>query len=250
MIVNMQPNKSRGRVKRADVEIGSDAKYVMANYDEMSRRIEWSKNEFSHRLTPEPTSIGAFCSAFAVDIAGPARLSSGRYLARTIFSRGRPMLCLLLSCLVSCVGPSTRVQTNDQHQSRPPTGTFIKYAAYSSNWEAQPIALMNARLNTQLIALFSVRLDDDGTYLAEDYSPPEFTFIVGGKMMFPSRANPAVEKGRWSWDKQPRKLLLVPTYGFRFDIRHLRFDSSNPDRLEWGGSFMQWSSNFLERRRV
>jgi hypothetical protein len=31
----------------------------MTHFDEMSRRIEWSKNEFLHRLSPEPTVVGA-----------------------------------------------------------------------------------------------------------------------------------------------------------------------------------------------
>ena len=203
-----------------------------------------------HRLNHRTSTNPAMTQPLQSQIHWRGVVDPKRYMSRTISSVGQPMGYLFLLCLVSCVGPSSREQVNDYHKSRCPIGTFIKYATYSSNWEAQPIALMNARLNTQLIALFSVRLDDDGTYLAEDYGPPEFTFIMEGNRMFPSRANPAVEKGRWSWDKQTRKLLLVPTYGFRWDIRHLRFDSSNPDRLEWGGSFMQWSSNFLERRRV
>jgi hypothetical protein len=29
----------------------------MTHFDEMSRRIQWSKIEFSHSLSPEPTPI-------------------------------------------------------------------------------------------------------------------------------------------------------------------------------------------------
>src|ERR1039457_7109516 len=58
-IDNQPPNKSPGCVKSADSKIGNDPKRVMANFDEVSRRIRWSKNEFSHRLTPEPTAVGA-----------------------------------------------------------------------------------------------------------------------------------------------------------------------------------------------
>jgi hypothetical protein len=50
-------NKSRGCVKSADVKFGNDKIFNMANFDESSRWIEWSKNEFSHRLSPEPTPI-------------------------------------------------------------------------------------------------------------------------------------------------------------------------------------------------
>ena len=47
----------------------------MANFDEMSRRIRWSKNEFSHRLSPEPTAVGAGRSAVAVPAASRRWLS-------------------------------------------------------------------------------------------------------------------------------------------------------------------------------
>jgi hypothetical protein len=53
------PNKSRGCVKSVGVKFGNDQIFDMENFDEVSRRIEWSKNEFSHRLAPEPTGIGA-----------------------------------------------------------------------------------------------------------------------------------------------------------------------------------------------
>jgi hypothetical protein len=62
-------------------------------FDETSRWMGWLKNEFSHSLSPEPTTIGRFhrrqgyngqaSSAFAVDIAHPAWLSSGRWATAT-----------------------------------------------------------------------------------------------------------------------------------------------------------------------
>jgi hypothetical protein len=72
-----QSSKSRGCVKSIGVKFGNDQIFDMANFDETSRRIEWSKNEFSHRLSLEPTPVVALSSAFAVDITGPAWLSSG-----------------------------------------------------------------------------------------------------------------------------------------------------------------------------
>ena len=33
----------------------------MKSFVEMSRRIQWSKNEFSHSLSPEPAAVGAGC---------------------------------------------------------------------------------------------------------------------------------------------------------------------------------------------
>jgi hypothetical protein len=64
------PNKSRGCVKSIGAKFGNDQISDMENFDEMSRRIKWSKNEFLHRLSPQPTRDGAFSSAFAVDIKG------------------------------------------------------------------------------------------------------------------------------------------------------------------------------------
>jgi len=43
----------------------------MAHFDETSRWMEWSKNEFSHRLPPEPTPL-----ALAVPLRGSHRESA------------------------------------------------------------------------------------------------------------------------------------------------------------------------------
>jgi hypothetical protein len=48
------PNQSRGCVKSADTKFGNDHIFNMANFDETSRWMRWSKNEFLHRLSPEP----------------------------------------------------------------------------------------------------------------------------------------------------------------------------------------------------
>ena len=72
------PNQSRGCVKSADTKFGNDHIFNMANFDETSRWMRWSKNEFLHRLSLQPTPVGRLSSAFAVDIKHPARLSSGR----------------------------------------------------------------------------------------------------------------------------------------------------------------------------
>ena len=82
----MWPNKSRGCVKSVGVKFGNDQIFDMGNVDEMSRRIRWFENEFSHRLSPEPTAVsssrsfgakadGACRSAVAVHVAGRRRLS-------------------------------------------------------------------------------------------------------------------------------------------------------------------------------
>jgi len=46
----------------------------MSHVGEMSRRIEWSKNEFSYRLPPEPTPVGARRSASRFAVFGQAWL--------------------------------------------------------------------------------------------------------------------------------------------------------------------------------
>ena len=62
-------NQSRGRVKTLDTKCGNDQIFGMANFDEISRRIRWSKNEFSYGLSPSPTAVGAGRSAGAVRVA-------------------------------------------------------------------------------------------------------------------------------------------------------------------------------------
>ena len=48
------PNKSRVCVKSADANFGNDPIDDMTHFDETGRWMEWSKNEFPHRLAPEP----------------------------------------------------------------------------------------------------------------------------------------------------------------------------------------------------
>jgi hypothetical protein len=57
--MKLWPNKSRGRVKTVLRKVGNDQFCDMGNVVKMSRWIGWSKNEFSHSLSPEPTAVGA-----------------------------------------------------------------------------------------------------------------------------------------------------------------------------------------------
>jgi hypothetical protein len=63
------PNQSRGCVKTVLRKVGNDQFFDMGNVVKISRRIGWSENEFSHRLSPEPTAVGAGRSAVAVHVA-------------------------------------------------------------------------------------------------------------------------------------------------------------------------------------
>jgi hypothetical protein len=72
------PNHARGCVKSADMNFGNDQIFDMESFDETGRRIEWSKNEFSHRLALQATREGVSSSAVADHAISPACLSSGR----------------------------------------------------------------------------------------------------------------------------------------------------------------------------
>jgi hypothetical protein len=58
--------KSRGCVKSVSSKFGNDQFFDMKSFVEMSRRIHWFKNEFSHSLSPEPTWLGA--SVFSLSV--------------------------------------------------------------------------------------------------------------------------------------------------------------------------------------
>jgi len=63
---NQGSNKSRGCVKSVGVKFGNDQIFDMKNFDEVSRRIEWSKNEFSHSLSPAANAGWRLQFRFAV----------------------------------------------------------------------------------------------------------------------------------------------------------------------------------------
>ena len=47
-------------MKRTDGKFGDDQIFDMENFDEISRWIGWSKNEFSHSLSLQATRDGVF----------------------------------------------------------------------------------------------------------------------------------------------------------------------------------------------
>jgi hypothetical protein len=55
----MLPNKSRACVKSADTKFGNDHIFDMANFDETSRWMGWSKIEFSHSLSLKATPMNS-----------------------------------------------------------------------------------------------------------------------------------------------------------------------------------------------
>jgi hypothetical protein len=62
----MKPNKSRGGVKTLESKFGNDQICDMGNFRKMSRWIQWSKIEFSHRLSLQATRDGGFRRRYAM----------------------------------------------------------------------------------------------------------------------------------------------------------------------------------------
>jgi len=149
-------------------------------------------------------------------------------MAQTTSTSIRALLGLLLLSLVSCAThPPQRVHA-DNH-SQPPIGTFVS----QFKWKTSPDA--------QAIPLLSVRLNADGSYLAEDLGPPEYDVIMEGTRAYPSRVFQPNQRGHWSYDERTRKLCLTPEPDlcWRWGIRNLRVDANNPDRLEWGSGSLE-----------
>jgi hypothetical protein len=95
-----------------------------------------------------------------------------------------------------------------------------------------------------------LRLNPDGTYAAEDTSQPEFWFMVEGNMVYPQRVKSPPQKGRWTWHSETGHLRLTAEtpHSFRWGIQNLRFDQNNPDRLAWGGAFLERAETVNRRQ--
>jgi len=89
-----------------------------------------------------------------------------------------------------------------------------------------------------------VRLDVDGTYVADDIGPSEFWTMMEGNRVYPQLIKFPPQKGHWIWDRETGELTLTPENqaSFRWGIAHLRFEQKNPNRLAWG------QDAFLERQ--
>ena len=79
----MMPNKSRGCVKSADMKFGNDQIFDMTNFDETSRWMGWSKNEFSHSLSLQATRGDVSSSASRFTLVGPACLDVSSLLKKS-----------------------------------------------------------------------------------------------------------------------------------------------------------------------
>jgi tRNA(His) 5'-end guanylyltransferase len=76
------PNHARACVKTLVSKFGNDQILAVSDFDEMSRRIEWSEIEFSHRLALQRTprcAFGLFDNVWPAQwLVGAESLSLGR----------------------------------------------------------------------------------------------------------------------------------------------------------------------------
>jgi hypothetical protein len=141
-------------------------------------------------------------------------------------------LILFVLLLASIAPPSGSAQQKEVPvggQSAAPTGTYVPEARGSTSWDP-----FSSR-PTNSVPLFTLRLETNGTYVAEVLHPPRNLFNDYGR-------RPEVARGTWRWDAQKREFELAPG-DFTFYIRRLPQDKRNPNRLLWGHSFLERQEN-------
>jgi hypothetical protein len=130
------------------------------------------------------------------------------------------LLSPLFAVLLSCQAPLSRaVQQNTPSatpQPAPPTGTYTE--GHSTNRHPA----------------FILRLETNGTYVAESSIPRHSQGIDGGGNF----SYPDIAKGTWHWDAQKREFLLEPG-NFIFYIKRLPQDAVKTNRLVWGSGFLE-----------
>jgi hypothetical protein len=134
---------------------------------------------------------------------------------------------ILLACVASpCGVPVQQKAPPVPNQSPAPTGTYAPPRPVWRNliglWE------------TNGVPVFTLRLETNGTYVAQA-SEPRYSPSIDGTRLF---SYPDIVRGTWRWDAQAREFLLEPGK-FTFFIKRLPLDKSNPDHLVWGSSFLE-----------
>jgi hypothetical protein len=122
---------------------------------------------------------------------------------------------ILSACSTSHEGVGSRSELVDSARQESPVGTFV----------GPPGG-----------AVIKVRLDSNGTYIAEDIGPPEYWIMAEGNKFYPQRIKFRPQRGHWTSDSRTGQLTLIPetAASFRWNTKHLRYDRSNPNRLAWG----------------
>ena len=143
---------------------------------------------------------------------------------------------LFLFVILSLVAINTRRGLAQQREAiasgrfSAPTGTFVPVRSHPDYSVFALIA------STNEVPLFTLRLETNGTYVAEALDPPPRAFedLIG--------RHPDVKRGTWRWDAQRLEFQLEPG-DFVFYIKRLPVDKLNPNRLVWGGSFLERQTN-------
>ena len=131
------------------------------------------------------------------------------------------VLIVLSACSVGNRHPNLGVQSLGPAVQLTPAGTFVG--------------------PTVVGPAVKLRLNPDGTYIAEDIGPPEFWTLAEGNRFYPEPIKFRPQVGHWAWNHETGELTLIAEAPdcFRWDLRHLRFSSVDPNRLAWGGGFLE-----------
>ena len=139
------------------------------------------------------------------------------------------VLGILLACVALPRGATAQQKTTAPYQFSAPTGTYAPPRPVRRN--------LFGLMETNGVPGFTLRLETNGTYVAES-STPRYSQGIDGTSLF---GYPDIARGTWRWDAQTREFILEPGK-FTFYIKRLPMDKGNPDHLVWG-------SGFLERRQ-
>lgn len=138
------------------------------------------------------------------------------------------VLGILLACVASPWGATAQQKaTPAPNQSSAPTGTYAPPRPVLRN--------LIGLLETNGVPAFTLRLETNGTYVAEASKPRYSQSINGTGPLF---SYPDIARGTWRWDAQTREFLLEPGK-FTFYIKRLPVDKGNPGHLVWGSSFLE-----------
>jgi hypothetical protein len=159
--------------------------------------------------------------------ASLARASDARRYMKNGSLRSLVFLFAVLSLVaISRRGLAQQAGVSAAGQFSAPIGTYVPAV---SRPDYSPFALITS---TNEVPLFTLRLETNGTYIAEALRPPPRAFedLVGRQ--------PDVKRGTWRWDAQ-RSEFELERGDFIFYIKRLPVDKRDPNRLVWGASFLE-----------
>jgi hypothetical protein len=124
-----------------------------------------------------------------------------------------------------------------QAESRHPARNTAPIGTYACFQQAASTSFPSAATNRVL--LFTLRLETNGTYVAE--TPAHLEPTQDGELV---RLRPQSEAatGTWQWEAQKQEFRLQPGT-FKYYIERLPLDPHNTNRLLWGSGFLQRQEN-------